>query len=231
LRRTIWAMRGYAIDPARMRKQQASFDTGYLRRDGTNVVGVLQKLSASDPDTLTRVTELLTAIVPRLSGIHLITRDKATVLMFTQKAERNADLMFELSRMADGTLRALGLITAAIQSPAPAVMAFDEPELYMHLGAISSVSDALHIAAQRSQIIVATHSPELIDAKWIVPENLCIVEKIDGATRVAGLGVSARNAIRQHLMGAGELMRANALDAAPSSPPILGIHMFEPVPA
>ena len=230
-RRALASMQVYAIEPGRLRRQETSFDTSYLKRDGSNLVSILQKLNASDPDVLTRVTELLTAIVPGLTGIHLVVRDKAPVLMFTQKAERNADLMFDISRMADGTLRALGLITAAIQSPAPSLMAFDEPELYMHLGAISSVSDALHTAAQRSQIIVATHSPELIDAKWIEPDNLCIVEKINGATHIAGLGASARNAIRQHLMGAGELLRANALDAVPNHSPSTEINLFEPVPA
>jgi len=36
-----------------------------------------------------------------------------------------------------------------------------------------------------------------------------------GATRVARVSDSARKALHDHLMGAGELLRSNALDPAP----------------
>ena len=216
VRRALEAMRVYAIEPNRMRESTAS-DSRYLHRDGGNVVRVLQKMSARDPDVLERIRELLNAVVPGLTGLYLVNeKDNGPVLMFRQEAARNENILFSASRMADGTLRVLGLLAAVLQEPPPSVIAFDEPELYLHPGAVSAVSDALQMAAQRCQVVVATHSPELIDSKWISPDNLRVVEKRGGATQVVGLDVAPRKAIRQHLMGAGELMRANALDAVQS---------------
>jgi hypothetical protein len=63
--------------------------------------------------------------------------------------------------------------------------------------------------------VVTTHSPELLDAKWIDDRHLRIVEWTDGATRVAPVSEAARKALHEHLMGAGELLRSSALDPAP----------------
>ena len=231
LRRALEAMRVYAIEPNRMRGLQSSFDSRYLHRDGANVVSVLQKMDSRDPAILERIRELLGAIVPNLTDLYLVSdQGKRPELMFSQKAAHNEDFLFSASRMADGTLRVLGLLTAAMQDP-PSVIAFDEPELYLHPGAVGAVSDLIQMAAGRSQVIVTTHSPELIDSKWITPDNLRVVQKREGATQIVGLDVASRKAIRQHLMGAGELMRANALDTVLRSAYDPEPSLFDPVPA
>ena len=230
VRRTLEAMRVYAIEPTHMREPQASFDARYLRRDGANVVSILQKMNERDPDALERICEFLSAVVPNLTRLYLVSeRDGRPALMFTQNAAQKDDLLFSASRMADGTLRVLGLLAAAMQEPAPAIIAFDEPELYLHPGTIGAVSDILQMAAERSQIIVATHSPELIDSKWISPDNLRVVQKREGATQIALLDAASQKTIRQHLMGAGELMRANSLDAAMPGPSKVEQNLFDPV--
>ena len=63
------------------------------------------------------------------------------------------------------------------------------------------------------QVIVTTHSPELLDAKWIKDENIRIVSWDEGATRLSGISDGSREALRSHLMGAGELLRSNSLNA------------------
>jgi predicted ATPase len=232
LRRALEAMRVYGIEPNRMRDPQTSFDSRYLHRDGSNVVSVLQKMESRDPDFLERLRELINPITPNLTNLFLVSdQGKPPALMFTQEAAKDENILFNASRMADGTLRVLGLLTAAMQEPPPTVIAFDEPELYLHPGAVAAVADMIQAAALRSQVIVTTHSPELIDSKWIVPDNLRIVQKENGATQVALLDSAPQKAIRQHLMGAGELMRANALEAALPSVSIAETPLFDLVTA
>ena len=60
-------------------------------------------------------------------------------------------------------------------------------------------------------MVVTTHSPELLDAKWIQDENLRIVSWHEGATRVTPVSDATRQALREHLMGAG---RASAIERA-----------------
>jgi hypothetical protein len=53
----------------------------------------------------------------------------------------------------------------------------------------------------------------LLDAKWITDANLRIVSWQEGASHLLQPSEATRQAMRQHLMGAGELMRSNALHA------------------
>jgi predicted ATPase len=119
---------------------------------------------------------------------------------------------FEAFNMSDGTLRALGLLNAVYQRPAPAFIAIEEPEATNHPGALGSVLDLLKLASNHLQIIVTTHSPEILDAKWIQESHLRVVEWSEGVTRIGPIAEPARLALQQHLMGAGELLRSNALE-------------------
>ena len=65
------------------------------------------------------------------------------------------------------------------------------------------------------QIVVTTHSPEVLDAKWITDRNLRVVSWEEGATRITSVSDASRQALQSHLMGAGELLRSNALHPAP----------------
>ena len=68
----------------------------------------------------------------------------------------------KLTLMSSGTLYALGLVAVALQDPAPSLIAIEEPELNIHPGALEAIADILNIAAQRTQVVVTTHSPDLL---------------------------------------------------------------------
>ena len=115
--------------------------------------------------------------------------------------------------MSDGTLRALGILSAFFQKSIPTLIAIEEPESTIHPEALGSILDVIRSFARTTQIIVTTHSPELLDAKWIRQENLRIVTWKEGVTRVCPLGKASVKALQKHLMGAGEQLRSNALRA------------------
>ena len=120
--------------------------------------------------------------------------------------------------MSDGTLRALGLLAAIYQPSAASLMAIEEPEATIHPGALGVILDVLHYASDRTQLVVTTHSPEVLDADWLEDRHIRVVDWQDGATRVMSLGVRSREALRQRLMTAGELLRSDALEGAPPGP-------------
>ena len=117
--------------------------------------------------------------------------------------------------MSDGTLRAIGLLTAVFQRPVPSLIAVEEPEATIHPGALESILDLLRHASKHMQVVITTLSPELLDAKWISDRHLRIVEWTEGATRVAPVSDATRRALQDHLMGAGDLLRSSALAPAP----------------
>jgi hypothetical protein len=106
----------------------------------------------------------------------------------------------------------LGILTAIWQRPIPSVVVIEEPESTIHPEALGAILDVIRIAASRTQVLLTTHSPEVLDARWIEPTNVRVVTWEHGITRVLPLGTAPVRAIQRHLMGAGELFRSNALE-------------------
>ena len=81
------------------------------------------------------------------------------------------------TRLSDGSLRYLCLLTVLCHPDPPPVVCIEEPEMGLHPDAISEVAKLLVEASSRSQIFVTTHSDILIDALTEVPEAVIICER------------------------------------------------------
>ncbi len=216
----LGAVRVYNIEPNRVRDIQDPDSGLTLKRDGSNTASVVQHLMGRDKNASLRISELLSSVVPGIDRIEATKLGNKIALIFIHELKGyDADMwpIFTASSMSDGTLRALSFVVAAMQESSSSLMAIEEPEAAIHPGALDAIADILQIAAQRSQVVVTTHSPDLLDTKWIQSQNIRVVEWESGATHVSELGEAPVKALRQHLMGAGELLRANSLDAAPAS--------------
>jgi predicted ATPase len=70
---------------------------------------------------------------------------------------------FYLNEMSDGAVRML-CWAAILHSPVlPPLLIIDEPELGLHVAWMSILAQWLKKAARKTQIIIATHSPDLLD--------------------------------------------------------------------
>jgi predicted ATPase len=230
--RTLSGMRSYSIEPAKLRKLQDTDSGTHLNEDGSNAASVLQEIGRRSPEDLARIGELLTTIVPNAVKVEPLKHGKKLTMQFTQEWGENRRLKFESFSMSDGTLRALGLLTAVYQHPVPTVLLIEEPEATIHPGALGAILDLIRHASRQTQVIVTTHSPEVLDADWLREENLRIVHWEEGATRILSLASGTREALREHLMSAGELLRSNALRPTPIPPgSIPEANLFEDVAA
>jgi predicted ATPase len=116
---------------------------------------------------------------------------------------------FSLSQESDGTLRILGILAALYQDPPRTLIAIEEPELTIHPGAMSVLWEEIESAAERSQIIITTHSPDLLD--MCQAEQLRVVEKSDGITEVGPIAEEQKQIIQKRLFAPGQLLRAQGL--------------------
>jgi predicted ATPase len=213
--RSLAAMRVYSIEPGRVREMQEPDSGTSLKSDGGNVTSVLKEIERQSDADFQRISDILATIVPNTKRVQVKKHGKNLSLEFTQEWGDKKRLKFEGFSMSDGTLRAIGLLAAVFQRPVPSLIVIEEPEATIHPGALESVLDLLRHASKHMQVVITTHSPELLDAKWITDHHLRVVEWTDGATRVAPVSDAARLALHDHLMGAGELLRSNALDPEP----------------
>ncbi len=211
------AMRVHAIEPGRLREMQDPDAGTRLRRDGSNCASVLREIARRSQEDLERIGEILESVVPNTRRVAVKPQGNKLTLEFTQKWEGDGrGIKFPAFNMSDGTLRVLGLLAAVFQQPTPSLVVLEEPELTVHPGAIGAVLDLVRHASRTMQVVVTTHSPEVLDAEWLSDRNLRIAEWQSGTSRIAEVSETTRRALREHVMGAGELLRSNALEAARS---------------
>ena len=209
--RFLSGMWTYRIEPATLRAMQDPDGGVRLHADGSNAASVLREIQRQSKSDWERIRELLDRVVPGTIAVRPKRHGNKLTLEFTQDWGKSEPVKFEAFNMSDGTLRVLGLLTAIFQRPAPSLLVIEEPEATMHPGALGSILDVLRHAARFMQVVVTTHSPDILDAKWIEHRHLRIVRWNTGATRIGAVSQAARTALSEHLMGAGELLRSNAL--------------------
>ena len=101
------------------------------------------------------------------------------------------------------------MLTALYQDPPKSLLSVEEPELTIHPGALGVLSDILLEASRRTQLLLTTHSPDLISRLPV--KSLRAVEKVDGVTLINEIDETQRKAIEQRLFSAGDLLRLEGL--------------------
>jgi predicted ATPase len=89
-----------------------------------------------------------------------------------------------LSRFAsDGTLKLLAYLTVLYDPDPPQLVGIEEPENYLHPRLLPELAEECQQAAQRTQLIVTTHSPFFINP--LRPDEVRVLYRAaDGYTRV-----------------------------------------------
>lgn len=193
-------------------------DTGeVLDRDGSNIASVVGRLAETNPRLMESVRSYLELVVPGLVGVERVALGPMETLEFRQKAEGSDEVWkFLASGMSDGTLRALGILVAVSQladSRSPVrLVGIEEPEASLHPVASGVLIDALREAASNQQVLVTTHSPDLLDEYESSTDRLLVVQSREGETRIGALDPASRQVIRDHLYSAGELLRMDQLE-------------------
>lgn len=188
----------YNFSPTEMRELQQISSEILFRRNGSNLAGMIRELERIAPDTISRVNRYLTAIVPDVveCKAHTI-EDYETVRFHMRQIGKNAGLQFNAFSMSDGTLRVLAALFAASQfelSPSTGFIAIEEPEISLHPAAMHALVDALDEATLHTQILLTTHSAEMLDNPTILPANVRVVQMIDGHTIIAPSHLSMKRA-------------------------------------
>ena len=88
--------------------------------------------------------------------------------------------------LSDGSIRFICLATALLQPNPPSTIIIDEPELGLHPAAISILAELIQDTAKRTQVIIATQSPALIDQFAI--EDIIVVNRENGESTFKRLG-------------------------------------------
>ena len=167
-----------------MRQSEIVEDCAYLREDAANIAPFLKALREDGPEGIKSYREIVAAVrlvMPffddfALAPVRFGPAEKVK-LTWTQKG---TDYPFQPYHLSDGAIRFICLATALLQPRPPSTIVIDEPELGLHPQAIAILADLIKAASARTQVVVATQSPLLVDQFAV--GDIVVAKRKDGAT-------------------------------------------------
>jgi predicted ATPase len=215
----------YSLNPDRIRDLQSPDAGQLLARDGSNITSVLAQLKQHNPHRKQRVEQYLSKVVSGVHGVDVKVVGPKETLEFRQQVAGSKDpWRFLAANMSDGTVRALGILVALFQagngtgSHVPLV-GIEEPEIALHPAAAGLLLDGLKEASRSTQVIVTSHSPDLLDNQQLDADSLLAVYAEAGSTHIGALDPAGRAALKNRLYTPGELLRLNQMRPDPESSP------------
>jgi predicted ATPase len=215
----------YSLNPDRIRDLQSPDAGQLLARDGSNITSVLAQLKKHNPGRKQRIEEYLSKVVPGVHGVDVKVVGPKETLEFRQQVAGSKDpWRFLAANMSDGTIRALGILVALFQTgngtgAQVPLVGIEEPEIALHPAAAGLLLDGLREASRSTQVIVTSHSPDLLDDEQLEVESLLSVYADAGSTHIAALDQAGRTAVLNRLYTPGELLRLNQMRPDPELAP------------
>ncbi|HEY3284931.1 MAG TPA: AAA family ATPase [Armatimonadota bacterium] len=194
-----------------LRQAAVTRHTSHVEPDGSNLVNVLHTLYPTDRRFRQDVDDAMSAafgseyeevVIPPVA-------DQRVQLGVRWRSLRSYTPAADLS---DGTLRFLLLVTILASPDPPSLIAIDEPETGLHPSMLPIVAEYAASAAKRSQVVLTTHSPDLLSAFEGEVPTTTVAEAADGATALHVLeGDALRYWIDKYKLG--EMYRSGELEA------------------
>ncbi len=163
-----------------MKKTADINDNHYLRPDGSNLASFLYFLRQSYPDSYNLITRITQIVAPFFNSFQLEPQKLNPDKIRLEWRHKTVDTYFDSSSLSDGTLRFIALATLFLQPEKfkPSIILVDEPELGLHPYAINILASLVKQAAAKTQVILSTQSPLLLDK--FQPEDVLIADSVSG---------------------------------------------------
>jgi predicted ATPase len=207
----------YNFIPDAMRGLPMPTAGALLDKHGQNLASVLEGLEELEPESVRRVRDYLRAIAEEVEDFKVVRLGEYETVRFRLRGEAGQRrLEFDAAGMSDGTLRCLAALVAAFQVVLPhgypSVVGIEEPETALHPAAMRALVDALDDTTQRTQILLTTHSADLLSGRDVSPGQVLVVRNRGGQTHITPIDPASREIIRKELYSLAELQRMDKLD-------------------
>jgi predicted ATPase len=164
---------------AGMRRFQESGHNKKLFDDASNIAAYLLRLQKEHPKNYRDIINAVRLVIPFFDDFILEPNNNEQIRL-EWKQKGLADYPMKPTHLSDGSIRFICLATALLQPSPPSTIIIDEPELGLHPAAIVILAELIQVASQRTQVIVATQSPALIDQFGI--DEIIVANREDGVS-------------------------------------------------
>jgi len=203
-------------DTALMRRSEIIEDNQILRGNGGNIAPFLLRLR-EDKKSRSYYQEIVRAIrlvLPFFDDFLLdVKKSGEAEKVRLSWRQKGSDFPMQPYHLSDGSIRFICLATALLQPNPPSLIVIDEPELGLHPEAIAILAELIQAAAKKTQLVVATQSPLLLNAFAL--EDIVVMNRKDGQSTFARLNADDFGEWLQEY-SLGELWAKNVIDGGSS---------------
>lgn len=143
-----------------------------LLPSGENLVQILHRIKNNHTLQYEKIEELLHNVNPNFKDINFDVIGSRFIIALREK---NLAKTVGVEHISDGTLRFLLLLSILYNPDRGCLICLDEPEIGLHPDMINMIAESIKQASRDSQIIIATHSPLLLNSFDL--EDCLIFEK------------------------------------------------------
>lgn len=162
-----------------------------------------------------RIRPIMASVVPEIPNLSYQRMGLGTELVFySDTPVRGASGVYSHEQFSEGTLRLLGLLFDLATLPRDtSVVLIEEPETFLQASVVRSLPSLLaEVAMNRDvQMVISTHSPELIDSELVLPSQVLMLRSENGETM--GQLLSESNDPRIKAVVSARLPKSQGIDA------------------
>lgn len=167
--------RVFEVDGWAARQPSPIASTSELEPDGSNLAAFLAWLSEAHPETFSVLKDDLTAIVPGVTDLELRAVSGSQKGVEVRIVEDALQDTTPLGAASFGTVRALAILAMLHDPNPPLLTCVEEIDHGLHPHALDRIVERMRDATSRTQLIVVTHSPSLVNR--LDPSELIVCER------------------------------------------------------
>ena len=133
----------------------------FLSPSGENLPLVLYNLGQASFEFEETIEQAMKTILPDTRKLRAVTSGRLSLTI--EWHVQGCKEPFFLNEMSDGTVRMLCWAIMLHSPQLPSLIAIDEPEIGIHVAWLPILAAWIKEAARRTQVIISTHSPDLLD--------------------------------------------------------------------
>lgn len=157
---TDWYVSYLSIDQTR--NQPEAGPNERLSKSGENLPNVIQHLKEQHPKRLEKIFKILRQRIPRLERVDADPMPDGRLLLQIKDAPFETPILSKYA--SDGTMKMLAYLMVLHDPEPPRFIGIEEPENFLHPRLLSELAEECRAAAAKSQLLITTHSPFLINA-------------------------------------------------------------------
>ena len=162
-----------------------------------------------------RIRPIMASVVPEIPNLSYQRMGLGTeVVFYSDTPVRGASGVYSHEQFSEGTLRLLGMLFNLATLPRDtSVVLIEEPETFLQASVVRSLPSLLAEVAMNHdvQMIISTHSPELIDSELVLPSQVLMLRSENGET--TGELLSESNDPRIKAVVSAGLPKSQGIDA------------------